>query len=183
MRWLGWVGIVQISLIVLGAAVGWVLGTVLNMFPFVTFGKWPTLKDQVRGAIEGALFVGAILFVADGMVAASPYGHRGYIFVVNRFGLLVAGLLIAAVVLVFGVIAYSSKKGYPRAYGVVEVVFAVALAFVTAGQLSNPAVWTATMMGLGGCVYVVSRGIGNYTEASKKLRQKSGTQREEKKPE
>jgi hypothetical protein len=54
---------------------------------------------------------------------------------------------------------------------------------VTAGQLRNPEAWTATMMGLGGCVYVVSRGIGNYTEASKKLGQKSGTPREEKKPE
>ena len=183
MSWIGWVVALQVGVTILGAVVWWVLGTVLNMFPFTPLGKWPTVKDRSTAALGGAVFVAAIFLLADSIALVAPYGHLWYFALVSRFGVQVTEILIAMGVLVFGVLAFLFKANYQRAYGVVEIVFAASLALVTAQQLRSQESWTATMMGLGGCVYVVSRGLGNYTDPSKspaareaaKLPQATGT--------
>lgn len=158
MSWVWWVGLGVTAL--LGGLIGLFYSHAVLIFPF-GFGPRPSRIQQLKGFSKGAAFTAASIVIADGMVAAAPYVYKGYLKLMDFMGLEVTELLMGAVVVLLGYAAYIFKKKKKSAYGTVEIIFAASTAIVTAKQISAQGKLFPALATLGGCVYVVARGLSN----------------------
>ncbi len=129
--------------------------------------KIKSLYRDVRDWTIIAFFAGLAFILADFVVWLGPYAREGYSWIVQTFGLQATHLLLAAAVVMFGVSAFVFKSNYQRVYGIVEVGFAFVAAIVSARQIKPEGDWSGPVATLIGCVYIVSRGLGNMEDGRK----------------
>jgi hypothetical protein len=111
------------------------------------------------GALVNIFFVGSRLdiFITDAdkrlFTRLGPDGTRVYFAVL-------------AVCIGYG--AYSFKRFSPTLYGICEVLFATIGAFYASKGISPEALFSSTgWWALGGCAYIVQRGLNNIAEGMK----------------
>jgi hypothetical protein len=101
-------------------------------------------------------FGGAIIALLLNRYAGAMFGFLG-----AGIGAHIAQLLIAAVILVLGCLAYLFRNVNRVLYGAAEVTFSASMAFLITSNMPpmNPTIsqWNT----LAGCVYVVVRGLTN----------------------
>jgi hypothetical protein len=80
--------------------------------------------------------------------------------------------VLAILVLILGFGAWVFKDASPGWYGLVEVVFAFVSALAVGRDMTDKREYFAHGATLGGCIYIVSRGLGNIVIGMKKYEEK-----------
>jgi hypothetical protein len=166
MGWYVWVAVIQLVFSLLGGVLGWMVVEAEALWPFST-KKTATKREKRIGYLKGVLSTGATMILADVMIKMVSYAPGAFEKVMQLLGLQITQLLIGAGVVIVGYLAYRFKRANLLAYGSVEIMFAAAVAIVTAKQMSGNTSWAGPAATLGGAIYVVSRGLGNYAEGAK----------------
>jgi uncharacterized membrane protein YkvI len=134
--------------------------------------RYPINGRTIRTGLLGGLLFGVIIFVLlYGLVATVEWVPRIFAVIVRVFGLKQAQCLIAAIVMIAGILAYYFKGATQRWYGAVEVVVGFLSALLVAGTLTPGHLELAKMSTLAGAAYLIARGLGNYREGREKLRE------------
>jgi len=93
------------------------------------------------------------------------YAIRAFTFVSNLFGMGAAQLVIALTIIGIGIFAHWLRQRNLPLYAVVEVLFGSLTALnVAAGIAPGAGELFSRFATLGGCAYVVARGLNNYSD-------------------
>jgi hypothetical protein len=163
MKWYWWVGTVQIAIALIGGLVGIGVVTADPIYPFTNV-KNPFKITKVVGFVNGTLFTAATLILADVIIGAMPYAPSAFSKLLQLVGLQVAQVVIAALVVIVGYLAFKFKRAKQSAYGIVEVIVAAATAIAAVKNVNNIHDFSGVAFSLAATVYVVSRGLGNYKD-------------------
>ena len=169
---------------IIGFVAFYVLGKAFAAIAIIL--PWFRSKRSLRRDILDWLilsgFALAIFFLADVVILLAPYAGQGYSWAMQTLGLQAAHLLLAASVISLGIGAFFFKTDYQPAYGVVELLFAAVGAVIAARQIHPGGDWSGQIATLIGCVYIVSRGLGNIKDGLEaKDKEKSKKEAESKK--
>jgi hypothetical protein len=169
MNWYWWIGTVQLAIALIGGVCGVVFVILASGPDFIPFDGLidPAKTTKLVGFMKGTLFTGATLVLADVIIKALPYAPNGFRMLLLLLGVQVTQVVIAAVVVIIGYLAFRFKGANQSAYGTVEVMVAAATAIATVKNVANVHDFRAVAFSLAATVYVVSRGLGNYKDGQK----------------
>ena len=119
---------------------------------------------------------------ADLFIWITPYLRQGYALTLQKLGLQTTQLLLSAVIMGLGGLAYVFKQKDQRMYGIIEIIFAGAASVITSRQVRLGGDLASPIASLVGCVYIVSRGLNNYSDGLRKLNKKEGPKESEASP-
>jgi hypothetical protein len=167
MKWYWWVGTVQIAIALIAGLFGIWFVTADPIYPFDDLNN-PLKTTKVAGFVKGTLFTAATLILADVIIGAMPYAPSAFRKLLQLVGLQVAQVVIAALVVLVGSLAFKFKRANQATYGIVKVIVAAATAIAAVKNVNNIHDFGGVAFSLAATVYVVSRGLGNYRDGKKR---------------
>ncbi len=169
-----WVGFAELAVVLLVGVLGFIVARAMRQL--LSYRGQPLFEKSMEttGFKLGSVFAAGTLGLADVMIVVLSYAPRAFVKLMQILGLHLTQLVIGAVVVLVGYLAYKFKAAKQAAYGAVEIMFAAAAAIVTGRQMSMTADWTGPAASLVATVYVVSRGLSNYAEGVSRQKGKSG---------
>lgn len=111
------------------------------------------MRDIMNALVSAALFVSVL-----------DYGDLIYDRLVSEVGSHAIQIGIAVATITIGTLAHWLRGKNQTLYGLIEIAFAVASAFVITQGMSTAKGLLAQVTALVGCAYVVARGLGNVAE-------------------
>jgi hypothetical protein len=169
-----WIGFAEVVVALLVGVLGLIFARATRQI--LSYRGQPLFEKSMEtaGFTLGLVFAAGTLAFADVMIVLLSNAPRVFVKLMQILGLHLTQLVIGAVVVLLGFLAYKFKASKQSAYGAVEIMFAAAAAIVTARQMSMTTDWTGPAASLGATVYVVSRGLSNYKEGVARQKGKSG---------
>lgn len=123
---------------------------------------------SVEYAIEELILAGASLALFGFSFLVSNW-QSTYGSLVQEYGLHGAQSIVSLLVIVLGIFAQWFRLRYLRLYGIVEVSFAVCCVFNVSTGISPNRVLFSQWATLGGCTYIVARGLNNISESRRQF--------------
>lgn len=137
-----------------------ILGMVLYIIS-INMLRVANIKDELKRSVLGmCLFIGIVLSIS------------GITWIEKALGLAAMHNLMGALIVGIGLGAWAFKKQWPGWYGFVEIVFAFESSLAVARDMTEKHEYFVHTATLCGCVYVVSRGIGNLEDALARRRKR-----------
>jgi hypothetical protein len=124
-------------------------------------GEWNITRSEAAFALAVFFALSAVALVLE------KYGQRISQAVVWQLGLHVAQIAVSITVLAIGGLAHWFKSRNQSIYGLIEITFAASIAFSVTSGLSPDRPLLSQWATLGGCAYIVTRGLSNISEAKK----------------